>query len=146
MHRTSKARSLIRAGCAAASHYMRAALPSETPLGSSLTARASYHFAATSSPIAAVSYGVVANRSATAAIVQASESSSATRLGSQFLSTIVFNSAGSRRAGSGYSVLLSPGSSVARAAVVGSGALSSRPSRSYASMGIENNLLFPFGQ
>lgn len=153
MHRTNKTPALVRAGCAAASHHMRAAAAAAvcdtTPLGASLIARASSHFAAAaSSPIAASC--AATSRSAAAVIARAapasssstaSASASATRLGSRFLSTIVSNCVPSSSAGSGYSVLLSGSSAALRGPVVASGALSSRPSRTYASMGTELSLL-----
>ncbi|CAM6091529.1 unnamed protein product [Calypogeia fissa] len=154
MHRANRAPSLIRAGCAAASHHLQGAAHAgggavggceTTVLGSTIVSRASHFAAGVSSSTASASCGgavAAFNRSA-ASIVRAPESSSsAARLGSRFLSTIVSNSV-PRAAGSGYSVLLSGSTSgvaaAARGPVVASGALlGDRPCRTYASMAEAN--------
>ncbi|CAM6086179.1 unnamed protein product [Calypogeia fissa] len=155
MHRANRAPSLIRAGCAAASHHLQGAAHAgggavggceTTVLGSTIVSRASHFAAGVSSSTASASCGgavAAFNRSA-ASIVRAPESSSsAARLGSRFLSTIVSNSVPRAAGGSGYSVLLSGSTSAvaaaARGPVVASGALlGDRPSRTYASMAEAN--------
>ncbi|CAM6098736.1 unnamed protein product [Calypogeia fissa] len=145
MHRTNAAPSLIRAGCTAASHRLRAGAAGgseTTSLGSELIFRASSHFIgavskAFSSAASTSCSGTAAafNRSE-AAVLRAPGSSSATTLGLRFLRTIVSNSS-PRAGGCGYSVRLSGSASgvTARGPATSGALLTSRLSRTYSNEG-----------